>query len=211
MLEFERLKAAIGDLDEDTVKEMLAEVSGAEEAQAAMTACQQGLEVVGQLFEDGEYFVGDLIYAGELMQDAVQTLKPFLVAQESDTSGRMLFCTVKGDLHDIGKNIVRSLLEASGMEVVDLGVDVPPERIVETVKSEGLHIVALSGVLTLAVNSMKATVDALRDAGLRDSVKIIRGGAPVTQEANDIVGADAWTKNPQETVRYCTKWAAELA
>ena len=165
---------------------------------------------MGNLFEEGEYFVGDLIYAGELMQDAVQILKPYLAGENSNTVGRMLFCTVKDDLHDIGKNIVRSLLEASGMEVVDLGVDVPAEKIVQTVRDQNIKIVALSGVLTLAINSMKATVEALKAAGLRDEVKVIIGGAPVTQEANEIVGADAWTKNPQETVRICTEWAKAL-
>lgn len=210
MIDFELLKNSIGELDEDTAKEILEQVDNSADALKAMQACQQGLEIVGNLFEEGEYFVGDLIYAGELMQDAVQVLKHYLAGENSNTVGRMLFCTVKDDLHDIGKNIVRSLLEASGMEVVDLGVDVPAEKIVQTVKEQNLKIVALSGVLTLAINSMKATVDALKAAGLRDEVKVIIGGAPVTQEANDIVGADAWTKNPQETVRICTEWAKAL-
>ena len=207
MIDFELLKNSVGELDEDAAKEILERVDNPEDALKAMQACQQGMEIVGSLFEEGEYFVGDLIYAGELMQDAVQILKPYLAGEQSDAVGRMLFCTVKDDLHDIGKNIVRSLLEASGMEVVDLGVDVPAEKIVQTVKEQNLKIVALSGVLTLAINSMKATVDALKAAGLRDEVKVIIGGAPVTQEANDIVGADAWTKNPQETVKICTEWA----
>ena len=210
MIDFELLKNSVGELDEDAAKEILERVDNPEDALKAMQACQQGMEIVGSLFEEGEYFVGDLIYAGELMQDAVQILKPYLAGEQSDSVGRMLFCTVKDDLHDIGKNIVRSLLEASGMEVVDLGVDVPAEKIVQTVKEQNLKIVALSGVLTLAINSMKATVDALKAAGLRDEVKVIIGGAPVTQEANDIVGADAWTKNPQETVRICTEWAKAL-
>jgi len=210
MIDFELLKNSVGELDEDAAKEILERVDNPEDALKAMQACQQGMEIVGSLFEEGEYFVGDLIYAGELMQDAVQILKPYLAGEQSDAVGRMLFCTVKDDLHDIGKNIVRSLLEASGMEVVDLGVDVPAEKIVQTVKEQNLKIVALSGVLTLAINSMKATVDALKAAGLRDEVKVIIGGAPVTQEANDIVCADAWTKNPQETVRICTEWAKAL-
>lgn len=210
MIDFELLKNSIGELDEDTAKEILDQVDNSADALKAMQACQQGLEIVGNLFEEGEYFVGDLIYAGELMQDAVQILKPYLAGENSNTVGRMLFCTVKDDLHDIGKNIVRSLLEASGMEVVDLGVDVPAEKIVQTVRDQNIKIVALSGVLTLAINSMKATVEALKAAGLRDEVKVIIGGAPVTQEANEIVGADAWTKNPQETVRICTEWAKAL-
>lgn len=205
-MDFELLKQNMGELEEDAVLEMLNGIDNAEDAQKAMEACQAGMEIVGQQFETGEYFVGDLVFAGELMQEAVAILKPYLAGQNSKTIGKMVFCTVEGDLHDIGKNIVRSLLEAAGMEVIDLGVDVAPAKIVEAVKANGVKIVALSGVLTLAINAMKATVEALKAAGLGD-VKVIIGGAPVTQEANDIVGADAWTKNPQETVKVCTEWA----
>lgn len=205
-MDFELLKQNMGELEEDAVLEMLNGIDNAEDAQKAMEACQAGMEIVGQQFETGEYFVGDLVFAGELMQEAVAILKPYLAGQNSKTIGKMVFCTVEGDLHDIGKNIVRSLLEAAGMEVIDLGVDVAPAKIVEAVKANGVKIVALSGVLTLAINAMKATVEALKAAGLED-VKVIIGGAPVTQEANDIVGADAWTKNPQETVKICTEWA----
>lgn len=206
-MDFELLKQNMGDLEEEEVLEMLNQIDNVEDAQKAMEACQAGMEIVGQQFETGEFFVGDLVFAGEVMQEAVTILKPFLAGQNSKTIGKMIFCTVEGDLHDIGKNIVRSLLEAAGMEVIDLGVDVPPAKIVDAVKANGVKIVALSGVLTLAINAMKATVQALKDAGLRDEVKVIIGGAPVTQEANDIVCADAWTKNPQETVRICTEWA----
>lgn len=205
-MDFELLKQNMGELEEDAVLEMLNGIDNAEDAQKAMETCQAGMEIVGQQFETGEYFVGDLVFAGELMQEAVAILKPYLAGQNSKTIGKMVFCTVEGDLHDIGKNIVRSLLEAAGMEVIDLGVDVAPAKIVEAVKANGVKIVALSGVLTLAINAMKATVEALKAAGLGD-VKVIIGGAPVTQEANDIVGADAWTKNPQETVKVCTEWA----
>ena len=168
----------MGDLDEDTMTEMLNEVmaDGGSQAQSAMDACQKGMDIVGQRFESGEYFVGDLIYAGELMTTAVEILKSALVAGESKDgeAKKMILCTVKDDLHDIGKNIVRSMLEAAGFEVIDLGIDVPAEKVVETVKAENLKIVALSGVLTLAIDSMKKTVDALKAAGLSD-VKVIIG------------------------------------
>lgn len=118
----------------------------------------------------------------------------------------MLLCTVKDDLHDIGKNIVRSMLEAAGFEVIDLGIDVPAEKVVETVKAENLKIVALSGVLTLAIDSMKKTVDALKAAGLSD-VKVIIGGAPVSEEAMKITGADEWAHSPQKTVSVCQEWS----
>ena len=209
MIDFEALAAAMGDLDEDTVKELLEQVmdEGGEDAGMAMEACQKGMDTVGKLFEEGEYFVGDLIYAGELMTDAVAILKDALVTGESDgTKTRMILCTVKDDLHDIGKNIVRSMLEANGFDVLDLGIDCPAEKVVETAKAENIKIVALSGVLTLALDSMKATVDALKAANL--DVKIIIGGAPVSADACKNIGADEWAHSPQKTVATCKEWAA---
>ena len=200
----------MGDLDEDTMTEMLNEVmaDGGSQAQSAMDACQKGMDIVGQRFESGEYFVGDLIYAGELMTTAVGMLKDALVTGDgsSGSKTKMLLCTVKDDLHDIGKNIVRSMLEAAGFEVIDLGIDVPAEKVVETVKAENLKIVALSGVLTLAIDSMKKTVDALKAAGLND-VKVIIGGAPVSEEDMKITGADEWAHSPQKTVSICQEWS----
>ena len=208
MIDFEELANAMGELDEDTVKELLEQVmaEGGAGAGKAMEACQKGMDTVGKLFEEGEYFVGDLIYAGELMTDAVAILKDALVTGESSGSKtKMILCTVKDDLHDIGKNIVRSMLEANGFDVLDLGIDCPAEKVVETAKAEGIKIIALSGVLTLALDSMKATVDALKAAGL--DVKVIIGGAPVSAEACKNIGADEWAHSPQKTVATCKAWA----
>ena len=208
MIDFEELANAMGELDEDTVKELLEQVmaEGGADAGKAMEACQKGMDTVGKLFEEGEYFVGDLIYAGELMTDAVAILKDALVTGESSgTKTRMILCTVKDDLHDIGKNIVRSMLEANGFEVLDLGIDCPAEKVVETAKAEGIKIIALSGVLTLALDSMKATVDALKASNL--DVKVIIGGAPVSAEACKNIGADEWAHSPQKTVATCKAWA----
>ena len=206
MIDFEALAAAMGELDEDTVKEILESVDSEEAAAAAMEACQKGMDTVGKLFEEGEYFVGDLIYAGELMTDAVDVLKPYLASgAASGSKTRMILCTVKDDLHDIGKNIVRSMLEANGFDVLDLGIDCPAEKVVETAKAENIKIVALSGVLTLALDSMKATVDALKAAGL--DAKVIIGGAPVSAEACAAIGADEWAHSPQKTVSVCKSWA----
>ena len=208
MIDFESLAVAMGELDEDTVKEILESVDSTEAANAAMEACQKGMDTVGKLFEEGEYFVGDLIYAGELMTDAVEVLKPFLAGTESSGSKtKMILCTVKDDLHDIGKNIVRSMLEASGFEVLDLGIDCPAEKVVETAKAEGIKIVALSGVLTLALDSMKSTVEAIRAAGM--DCKVIIGGAPVSAEACQNIGADEWAHSPQKTVATCKAWAEQ--
>ena len=206
MIDFESLAVAMGELDEDTCKELLEAVSSPEEAEKAMEACQKGMDTVGKLFEEGEYFVGDLIYAGELMTDAVEVLKPYLAGNASaGTKTRMILCTVKDDLHDIGKNIVRSMLEANGFDVLDLGIDCPGEKVVETAKAENIQIVALSGVLTLALDSMKATVDAIKAAGL--TCKVIIGGAPVSAEACANIGADEWAHSPKKTVDTCKAWA----
>ena len=205
-MDFENLAVAMGELDEDTVKEMLEAVDSVEAANAAMEACQKGMDTVGRLFEEGEYFVGDLIYAGELMTDAVEVLKPYLAgSQTGGSKTRMILCTVKDDLHDIGKNIVRSMLEANGFDVLDLGIDCPAEKVVQTAKAENIKIVALSGVLTLALDSMKATVEAIKAAGL--DCKVIIGGAPVSAEACVNIGADAWAHSPQKTVATCKAWA----
>lgn len=208
MANFEELKIAMGELDEDAVMEILNAVmeDGGSQAQEAMSACQEGMNVVGKYFEDGEYFVGDLIYAGELMTDAVNILKPALVGEAAETGGKVLLCTVEDDLHDIGKNIVKAMLEAAGISVVDLGIDVKPQQIIDTVKEQNIHVVLLSGVLTLAVDSMKKTVDALAEAGLREQVKVLVGGAPVNEEAKAFAGADEWAYNPQKTVKKSQEW-----
>lgn len=208
MIDFENLAAAMGELDEDTVKELLEAIASAEEANRAMEACQAGMNEVGRLFEEGEYFVGDLIYAGEIMTDAVEVLKPYLTSGEGSAKAKMVLCTVKDDLHDIGKNIVRSMLEAAGFDVIDLGIDVPAEKIIEVCKAEDIRIVALSGVLTLALDSMKNTIAALKAAGLTD-VKVIVGGCPVTEDAANAMGADDWAYSPQKTVKVCTAWAEQ--
>jgi len=209
MADLNVLKTAVSDLEEETVLELLREVmETGGDAQEALEACQEGLTEVGDRFESGEYYIGDLIFAGELMTSAIEIIKPALAAGGLSGKGKMILCTVKNDLHDIGKNIVRSMLEASGFEVIDLGIDVPPERIIETVNTDGIRIIALSGVLTLALDSMRDVVDAFTEAGLRDKVKIIVGGNPVTEEACKFIGADEWAKSPQKTVNVCSAWAA---
>ena len=211
MVNMEELAEAMGELEEDTVVELLNQVmeEGGEQAQEAMDACQKGMDIVGKYFEDGEYFVSDLIFAGDLMSQAVGILKDALISGDGGDGPQtsLILCTVQNDLHDIGKNIVRSMLEASGFQVIDLGIDVPPSTIVDKVKETGVKIVLLSGVLTLAIDSMKATVEAQKEAGLRDSVHVLIGGAPVSAEYCEVVGADAWAHNPQTTVQYCNEWA----
>jgi len=204
---YNQIKIAMGDLEEDQLLRLVEDALNSGAANEALTACQEGLSVVGERFEEGEYFVSDLIYAGDIMAQATNTLKPALASGgSSSAANKVILCTVKGDLHDIGKNIVRSLLEASNFEVVDLGIDVAPEDVVVAAKEHGAKIIALSGVLTLAIDAMKDTVDAFTTAGMRDDVKIIIGGAPVTEAVSDLVGSDAWSLVPQEGVKICLEW-----
>ena len=211
-MDYEAFEQAMADLDEDTALALAEEAAGLgkEAADATMDAAQRAMQTIGQLFEDGEYFVGDLVYAGEIMSEIIDILKPALLeGGEADAADRMIICTVKGDLHDIGKNIVKAMLQASGFEVLDLGIDVAPEKIVETIRQTGISILALSGVLTLALESMKSTVEAISAAGLRDSVHIIIGGNPVSEDACAYVGADEWAHSPAKTIEVCKSWAKE--
>lgn len=210
MADVQALTQALGALDEPRVLELLKEFVASnpseKEAQEVVVACQQGMAVVGDLFESGEYFVGDLIFAGELLTTAMDTLKPVIGGDNTKKIGSMVLGTVQGDLHDIGKNIFKSMAEAAGFEVHDLGIDVAPGVFVEKVKEVKPNIVGMSGVLTLAIDAMKLTVDALKEAGLKDEVKVIIGGNPVTGEVGKQVGADAFTNNAAEGVKICRKW-----
>ncbi|KPU42682.1 methionine synthase [Oxobacter pfennigii] len=204
------LTQAVGDLDEEKVLEMLKDFTAAgpteEEAQAVVAACQQGMAAVGDLYDKGEYFVGDLIFAGELLTNAINVLKTVIGSSSTEKAGTLVLGTVQGDLHDIGKNIFKSMVEAAGFEVYDLGIDQPAEAFIEKIKEVKPQIIGMSGVLTLALESMKNTVDALKEAGLRDSVKIIIGGNPVTKDACMQIGADAFTTNAAEGVKICQGW-----
>lgn len=210
MADLQALSQAVGDLDEDKVAELLKEFVATnpseKEVQDVVNACQKGMAIVGDLFDNGEYFVGDLIFAGELLKGAIDTLKPVMGGGERAKAGVIVLATVEGDLHDIGKNIFKSMAEAAGFEVHDLGVDQKPEAIIEKVKEVKPQIVGMSGVLTLALDSMKNTVNTLQEAGLRENVKIIIGGNPVTEEACKQVGADAFTTNAGEGVKICQEW-----
>ncbi|MFZ7120012.1 MAG: cobalamin B12-binding domain-containing protein [Eubacteriaceae bacterium] len=209
-MDFQSLTQAVGELEEEKVLEMLndfiANNPSETDGQKAVTACQDGMAVVGDLFEKGEYFVGDLIFAGELLTEAINTLKPVIGSENSSKAGTIVLGTVHGDLHDIGKNIFKSMSEAAGFEVHDIGIDQPVSTFVEKVKEIKPDIVGMSGVLTLALESMKDTVDGLQEAGLRDSVKIIIGGNPVTKEACEHIKADAFTTNAAEGVKISQGW-----
>jgi len=160
---------------------------------------------VGRRFECEEYFVPELLLAARAMKGSLELIRPLLAERGAQPVGRVVIGTVKGDLHDIGKNLVASMLEGGGFEVIDLGADVSPERFVSTAQDKKADIVALSALLTVTMPSMKTTIEALRSAGLRDRVKVLIGGAPVTEEYAAQIGADGYGANAATAVPLARK------
>jgi 5-methyltetrahydrofolate--homocysteine methyltransferase len=155
---------------------------------------------IGQLFEAGDLFVPEMLIAARAMQAGLKYLKPFLAKADVKAAGKVAIGTVKGDLHDIGKNLVAMMLEGAGFEIMDLGVDVTPEAFVNAVKN-GAQIIGMSALLTTTMNSMEGTIQALKAAGLRDQVKVMIGGAPVTQDYANKIGADAFASDASSATR----------
>jgi 5-methyltetrahydrofolate--homocysteine methyltransferase len=155
---------------------------------------------VGQLFEEGEFFVPEMLIAARAMQAGLAVLKPQLMNSDVQSAGKVVVGTVKGDLHDIGKNLVAMLLEGAGFEVIDLGADVSPEKFVEAVKANQADIVGLSALLTTTMPMMKNTIDALKAAGVREQIKVMIGGAPVTQGYAEQIGADGYAPDASRAV-----------
>jgi 5-methyltetrahydrofolate--homocysteine methyltransferase len=152
-----------------------------------------GMNIIGEKFKNNEVFVPEILVAARAMNKGMQTLKPALTKEGIEPIGKAVICTVKGDMHDIGKNLVKMMIEGQGIECIDLGVDVEPAKIVETVRETGAQIVCLSALLTTTMYGQKDVIDALKEAGLRDKVKVMVGGAPVTQAYADEIGADCYT------------------
>jgi len=155
---------------------------------------------VGRLFEEGEYFVPEMLIAARAMQKGLELLKPYLTEADVQSPGKVAIGTVKGDLHDIGKNLVAMMLEGAAFEVIDLGTDVSPERFIQAVRDNGAQIIAMSALLTTTMSNMKNTIEALKEAGLRDNVKVMIGGAPVTQNYADQIGADGFAEDASRAV-----------
>jgi len=155
---------------------------------------------VGRLFEEGEYFVPELLIAARATKEIFQILRPLLAQAGTEPIGRVVLGTVQGDLHDIGKNLVAAMLEGGGFEVTDLGVDVPPEKFIAAVKDKHAQMVGLSALLTTTLPAMKTTIEAFRTAGIRENVKVMVGGAPVTKNYADSIGADGYGENAAASV-----------
>lgn len=152
-----------------------------------------GMNIVGEKFKKNEVFVPEVLVAARAMNAGLKILKPLLAEAGVETIGKAVICTVKGDMHDIGKNLVKMMIEGQGIECIDLGVDVDPQKVVEAVKESGAKLVCLSSLLTTTMMGQKDVIDALKEAGIRDQVKVMVGGAPVTQQFADEIGADCYT------------------
>jgi len=197
--EITRLFSNLEDIEK--IKEAVLEVlnSGASPIDV-INAMSSGLEVVGSKYESGEYFLSELIMAGIISSEVSELLKPYLKGSAVKPTGKVILGTVKGDLHDIGKNIVAMMLSSAGFEIIDLGVDVPPERFIESIRKEEPDIVGMSCLLSIAIDEMKKIVEEIERAGLRDKVKIIVGGRPINRQLAEEMGADAYANNALEAV-----------
>jgi len=204
-----RLRDAIVNLDIEAVQKAAKDAleAGIPAYKAVINGMAKGMEIVGQKYEDGEYFLAELIMAGETMKEGMAVLEPYLKAGDMKAAGKVVIGTVRGDLHDIGKNVVVTLLKAANFDVIDLGVDVSPEQFVEAVKKHNPDIVAMSALLTTTMVEMESVIESLKKSGLRDKVKVIIGGAPITPEYAKKIGADAAARDAVEGVRLCSEWA----
>lgn len=208
----EDLMQAVVELEEEKsyslVKQLLDEGTNPQEI---IEILRKGVEVIGEKFNKKEYFLTELVMAGEIFQQSAKILEPALKADKvkEKNKGVIVVGTVKGDVHDIGKNIFVTLLISAGFDVYDLGVDIPSQDFVDKVKETNADVVGYSGLLTIALETMKETTEALNSAGLRDKVKIIIGGLPADEMWMNEAGADAFTDNAFEGVKIVKKWLEE--
>ncbi len=180
------------------------------DAMGLLDEAKGAMRIVGERFASCEYFIPDLIFSGEILKGIVQKLQPHLKkGEEAKKLGKVIVGTVAGDIHDIGKDLVVFMLDVNGFEVLDLGIDVPVQKFVDAVKETGSPVVGMSGFLTLAFENMKATVEAIKAAGLRDKVKIMVGGGQIDEEVRAFTGADAYGKDAVEAVKLAKGWIGD--
>ena len=208
----EDLLKAIADLHEEEALRITEErLSAGDKPLDILDEARHGMEVVGKRFADGEYFIPDLVYSSEIMKEVTNIVKPKLTGEAKvKRLGKVIIGTVAGDIHDIGKDIVVFMLDISGFEVYDLGIDVPGHKFVEKIEETKAGIVGLSGFLTLAFDSMKETIEAVEAAGLRDKVRIMIGGGQVDDEVRKYTGADAYRPDAVSAVSLAKEWIGSV-
>ena len=201
------LVSILADLKEQEALDLVqSKLDAGEEPIEILNDARRAMEVVGKRFEQGDYFISELMFSGEIVSKIAEIVKPHLKKEASaKRRGKVIIGTVAGDIHDIGKNIVTFMLDLHGFEVFDLGVDVPINKFVEKIKETEAPVVGLSGFLTLAFDSMKETIDAIVDAGLRDRVKIIIGGGNMNEEIKEHTGADEYGVDAMSAVAFARK------
>ena len=204
----EELVKAIADLHEAEALRLTEERLGAgEEPHKLLEDSRKAMEIVGKRFQSHEYFISDLMYSAEILREITEIVKPKLKgAFKIERLGKVIIGTIAGDIHDIGKNIVVFMLDVSGFEVYDLGIDVPAQKFVEKIEETGAKIVGLSGFLTLSFDSMRETVRAITEAGLRDRVRIMIGGGQVDDNVRKYTGADAYGSDAMSAVSLTKEW-----
>ncbi len=202
------LIAALADLKEDEALAIVQErLDAGADPNAILDDARQAVAIVGRRFADSEYFIPDLVYSGEIMKQIAEIVKPHLAKSgEVERIGKVIIGTVAGDIHDIGKDIVVFMLDVNGYEVLDLGIDVPVDKFVSTVRETGTTVVGLSGFLTLSFQSMKDTVDAFAEAGLRDELKVMIGGGQIDEHVRAFTGADAFGTDAMDAVSLAQGW-----
>lgn len=207
----EDLVKAIANLHEDEALRIVEErLSAGEDAFKILADSRNAMEIVGKRFENKEYFIPDLIYSGEILQEIAEIVKPKLTrATEFERLDKVIIGTVAGDIHDIGKNIVTFMLDINGFEVHDLGIDVPARKFVEKAEETQAKIIGLSGLLTLAFDAMKETIEVIKNAGLSDKVRIMIGGGQINDEVRKYTGADAFGTDAMSAVSLAKEWSGE--
>jgi 5-methyltetrahydrofolate--homocysteine methyltransferase len=205
----EKISKAIIELDIDAIPELCKKAieGGIPAYEIVISGMAKGMNVVGEKYEAGEYYLAELIMAGETMKDGMKILEPYLKTGTVKSAGKCVIGTVKGDLHDIGKNVFVTLLKAHNYEVIDLGVDVSPSMFAKAVKEHKPNIVAMSALLTTTMGEMENVMLELKRQGLRDELKVIIGGAPLTQKYAEEIGADAAAHDAVEGISIITRWS----
>lgn len=208
---FKKIRKSLINFDVETVKtEVLKAVQKKVPTEKIIEVMTEGMEVVGKKYKDGEYFVSELIIAGETMKEAMEVLKPYMGKETGSKFGTIVVATVAGDIHDIGKNIFVTLMTTAGFKVIDLGVDVPVEKIIEAMRKANARILGLSALLTTNLEQFPVIVERLKKESLRDKVKVIVGGATVTEEFAKKAEADGYAKTALDGVEICKAWAEEV-
>jgi methanogenic corrinoid protein MtbC1 len=207
------LPAAMANLDESEALKIVREkIENHVEPETIINELQEGMSLFGEKYKSGNYFIGDLILSGEIFNQSMKLLEPHMAGRENITGKKvkMVLGTVKGDIHNLGKDIVAVLLKASGFEVYDLGINIPPDDFVRKLQQTGASILGLSGLITPSFESMKETVAAVEAAGLREKVKIIIGGGVVDNLVKEYTGADAFSTDAMEGIGICKRLAKEV-